>query len=67
MCLIYFLHISVKEDTCSQAAHFSMQIPSLAICMFSIGVFIMTDAGEFACLHLPLSTLEEIIASLMKA
>lgn len=52
---------------CSQAARFCMKIPPLVICIFSVQVFIMTVAGEFACLHLPASTLAEIISSLMKA
>lgn len=39
---------------------------NIGIRIFS-GVFIMTVAGEYACLHLPVSTLQEIISSLMKA
>lgn len=38
----------------------------LVICIF-LFLFIMTVAGKFACLHLPVNTLKEIISSLMKA
>lgn len=59
----------VKQSWCFHAAHFCMIITLLVpkICIFFCWVFIRTVAGEFACLRSPVSTLEEIISSLMKA